>query len=296
MDLIRGRHIIPSNTEEFLRICKSLDKAFTGAMRLLGEINGDIYQADLLIKEGKIIAASLDDLNKGTTILKEDALSEIRSKMIGVRGRLDVYEFDEEDMNETIANNTDAILSPESIVPLSSLGVRLVPIEKKESEQKKRDFIFHFGFGKSRSPESKYELERKIDLDTLERRESRSISSIVPGLERMSSEEMTEISRRKMERLEELKRRHMLAKKKIMAQREHISIREGEKIQTPIDRFFSLVKKYKRIRIDDNLAKKLGVSKTQIEEWAMILEEHKLVELHYPAIGEPEIRIVEGNE
>ena len=49
------------------------------------------------------------------------------------------------------------------------------------------------------------------------------------------------------------------------------------------------------LKIDNKLARKLGVRRSQIEGWAMILEEHDLVELHYPAIGEPEIRKLRGN-
>jgi len=65
------------------------------------------------------------------------------------------------------------------------------------------------------------------------------------------------------------------------------------RIETAIDRLYQMVQRYKRIRIDDDLARRLGVSRAQIENWALILEEHKLVELRYPAIGEPEIRALE---
>ena len=34
---------------------------------------------------------------------------------------------------------------------------------------------------------------------------------------------------------------------------------------------------------------RLKVNKTQLEAWAMILEEHSLLELRYPTIGEPEV-------
>ena len=43
------------------------------------------------------------------------------------------------------------------------------------------------------------------------------------------------------------------------------------------------------MKINESLASRLKVNKTQIEEWAMILEEHNLLELRYPTIGEPEI-------
>jgi hypothetical protein len=65
---------------------------------------------------------------------------------------------------------------------------------------------------------------------------------------------------------------------------------EGMKVKTTIDKLYELVLDKGAVKINDELAQKLGVSKTQIEEWAMVLEEHNLAELHYPAIGEPEIK------
>jgi len=311
MDLIRGKHIIPSNTEEFFNVCRNLDQSFTGAMRLLGEIDGDMYQADLLIQNGRIIAASLEDLNKRTIILKEDALKGIKSKLIGIRGSLDVYEFNETEMSETIAENMDAMFDPQTDISISSLGVKLVPMKKKkdriiEKKPQEHKFGLHLGFERPKTdiekrifePEKKTEsIEPKIMGRIPEQETGGGITNIATGLGGiMGTPEEMEISERKRERLEELRRRHLLAKKRITPQKKITKIREGEKVETPIDRFFGLVRKYKRIRINDNLAKKLGVSKTQMEEWAMILEEHNLVELHYPTIGEPEIRLVENKE
>lgn len=312
MDLIRGKHIIPSNTEEFFNVCRSLDQSFTGAMRLLGEIDGDMYQADLLIQNGKIIAASLEDLNKRTMILKEGALKEIKSKLIGIRGSLDVYEFNEMEMNETIAENMDAMFDPQTDISISSLGVKLVPMKKKETkiiEKKPQEHKFglHFGFGRPKPESERRVFEPEKRTESIETKAmgqipeqntgGAGITGIASGLGGlMGSPEEMEISERKRERLEELRRRHLLAKKRITPQKKITKIREGEKVETPIDRFFGLIKKYKRIRINDNLAKKLGVSKTRMEEWAMILEEHNLVELHYPTIGEPEIRLVDDRQ
>jgi len=66
-------------------------------------------------------------------------------------------------------------------------------------------------------------------------------------------------------------------------------IKEGKKVETSIDRLYELVEQHGKVKINDALAAKLKVNKTQIEQWAMILEEHNLMELRYPTIGEPEI-------
>lgn len=65
---------------------------------------------------------------------------------------------------------------------------------------------------------------------------------------------------------------------------------EGMKVETTIDKLYELILDKGSVRIGDEVSRKLKVPKSQIEEWAMILEEHNLVELHYPAIGEPELR------
>lgn len=61
-------------------------------------------------------------------------------------------------------------------------------------------------------------------------------------------------------------------------------------LETNIDKLYSLIKEKKSISIDD-AAKKFGLTEHIIEEWCRMLEEHGMIELHYPAFGKPEIRI-----
>ena len=60
-------------------------------------------------------------------------------------------------------------------------------------------------------------------------------------------------------------------------------------ITTTIDRLLELVEKRGSISIKD-AAKNFNVSRSQIESWVKLLEEHELIEVNYPPIGEPEIR------
>jgi len=108
---------------------------------------------------------------------------------------------------------------------------------------------------------------------------------------------------RKDMRLDELKRSMLEKTEKItvpsaQAEGEKIkkTVQEGVKIETNIDKLYQIVEKYGKIRINDALAAALKVTKVQIEEWAMILEEHGLLELRYPTIGEPEIIIRKSNK
>jgi hypothetical protein len=74
------------------------------------------------------------------------------------------------------------------------------------------------------------------------------------------------------------------------------TVKDGRKIATNIDRLYEYVESQGRVKLNDALAAKLKISKTQIEEWAMILEEHSLLELKYPTIGEPEIVSVHADK
>lgn len=62
--------------------------------------------------------------------------------------------------------------------------------------------------------------------------------------------------------------------------------RSESKIKTSFDQLLELVIEKGSIKIPD-AAKKLRVKDKQIEEWARILEEHDLIEIHYPAFGKP---------
>ncbi|MBU0762215.1 MAG: hypothetical protein KKD39_04265, partial [Candidatus Altiarchaeota archaeon] len=75
-------------------------------------------------------------------------------------------------------------------------------------------------------------------------------------------------------------------------------VQEGKKVETTIDRFYQTIKKEEHLKINDLLSKKLKIDRTKLEQWSLILEEHNLVELHYPAIGEPEAIYVKkkGND
>ncbi len=63
-------------------------------------------------------------------------------------------------------------------------------------------------------------------------------------------------------------------------------------LETDIDKLFNLVKRRRSITLSA-AAKELGKTDKDIAEWGGILEKHKLVTLHYPIFGDPELRIVE---
>lgn len=69
------------------------------------------------------------------------------------------------------------------------------------------------------------------------------------------------------------------------------------KYETDIDALYKIIEKTGRIKLSA-ISDYFGIDKKKAEEWATILNEHGLAEIHYPAIGEPELRrkITEGTQ
>jgi hypothetical protein len=61
---------------------------------------------------------------------------------------------------------------------------------------------------------------------------------------------------------------------------------EREFIETDVDKLYELVRDRGIIKIKD-ASKMLKVDEDKVEEWGRILEEHKLIRMRYPPIGEP---------
>jgi len=61
-------------------------------------------------------------------------------------------------------------------------------------------------------------------------------------------------------------------------------------IETDIDRMLALIRQ--RPMSIDKLAKEIGVKERQIEDWARILEKSGIVEVLYPPIGKPVVKMV----
>ena len=59
-----------------------------------------------------------------------------------------------------------------------------------------------------------------------------------------------------------------------------------EHVETDVDRLYELIRERGLLKVGA-ASKELGIEIDQIEEWGRILEEHKLVKLHYPPVGEP---------
>jgi ribulose bisphosphate carboxylase small subunit len=67
--------------------------------------------------------------------------------------------------------------------------------------------------------------------------------------------------------------------------------KDDESGKTQIDELFEMVMEKGSVKIKE-AAIKFKVHEAQIEEWAKILQEHGLIEIHYPVFGKPELKKV----
>ncbi len=311
-----GKPVTVKSEEEFLESCRELTGNFIGTMLLSGDIDGERYSASLLLDKGNIAGSTFEF--RGLITFREQAIEEIKNKLKGSSGILNIFEFDEGDMEFVRDENKSALL--EHPIPLNSLGMKIKFLMEKWAKEREAQ---NEGV-KPINLSDIFKVERRFNLIELARTPEKlqnmggmksgdkglgdkGLGDKGPG-ERdlggagdllkaiggtVGDKKLEELRRIKEEREKKIADR--LARVKTVKEPKK-TIKEGKKLRTTIDRLYSLVKKYKRIRIDDRLAGTLGVTKTQIEEWSVILEEHGLLELHYPTIGEPEIRIKDERE
>lgn len=298
-----GKPVTARTEEEFIETCRSLTTEFKGIMFLSGEIDGERYSASIIIEKGLIVGSTFEF--SGLITFREQSIEEMKTKLKGSRGTIYIYELEDKDMLHLRESNASAFNN--NPIPLSSLGLKLIlfseETEESISEQRKPikvpDLFRTTGnfnlLELARKPEALKSMPPKdITMPAVKEEELRfskpeeEASSIkVPSLGDRKAEELRRIKEERQKKMAE-----WLAKSR-KREEQMVSEEAVKPVQTTIDKLYSLVKKYQRLKIDDKLAHTLGVSRAQIEEWAVILEEHDLIELHYPTIGEPEIRIKE---
>lgn len=94
-----------------------------------------------------------------------------------------------------------------------------------------------------------------------------------------------------------IKLKQTLKKKKItykIEETQHVAdIKEAVKgatsqYETELDRLYAILIEKGRLTITE-IAEGFGISKKEAEEWSKILKEQDLVDIHYPAVGDPEV-------
>lgn len=67
--------------------------------------------------------------------------------------------------------------------------------------------------------------------------------------------------------------------------------KKAESEKTPIDELLELIAQKGSVNMK-YAAERFGVRESQIEEWARVLHDHGLIEIHYPVFGKPEMKKV----
>lgn len=65
--------------------------------------------------------------------------------------------------------------------------------------------------------------------------------------------------------------------------------KQKDYIETDLDKLVNFVNQVEAIKLS-TVTKLFNISLKKAEEWAKILDSHNIVRLHYPGIGEPELR------
>jgi hypothetical protein len=190
------------------------------------------------------------------------------------------------------------------IKPMAKTGKPAKPVPKKE----KKGGFFHFGKKTEKPEQAKApEIEKpdfvKMEDKNLEKR----LEQLQSYLEkRMASIEQTiSISRELFAELRRVNDALRLENKQLIDKLNTQSFdpnlpnwqepdsevapeerQQKNNVKTQLDQLTDLIMEKGSIKIPE-AAKKLKLKEKQIEEWAKMLEEHDLIEIHYPAFGKP---------
>ncbi|MFH1788217.1 MAG: DUF2226 domain-containing protein, partial [Candidatus Altiarchaeota archaeon] len=254
MELPRGVQLKPERMESFYEICRQLDRDFTGALRLKGLKGERAYNADLLIDTGSVIAASFQFKNSSEEMLRDTALAYIRKSLSGSSGKLNIFDFNSEEMRNSIESNAEALL--EEDVKVNELCLKI----KSSFVKKPGVGLFEkiSGFVK-KTPKAAEEAPGKSEADANQgARGSCGVEEqlVVSGDEkvRLGAEGAGGKPVKSTDSSEERKKRNIqsLKEKRLLKIRERISlerqemqptkkITEGMKVKTTIDRLYELI-------------------------------------------------------
>jgi len=319
----QGGAVKVESEEEFLNLCKKLTRKFKGLLRLWGEIDGETYTAGLFIEDGLIVACTLEHMDEAKVRYGPEALDKLKKIFTGAKGDLDIYVLNENDFEKALKANSQALL--EEPMKLSSLGIKIKG-HVKSSKDSKNILQKIFGFLRR---EDKQKKRRRKKIRRLKIKSQFSLPEFARDINEMDSKKAKrfkklrkkqekkykkpDTSKLKEDRFKEIRKKQIKLKRKarkkvfknkkkkqpsrkdekedkiLGVEKEKPKPKKRAKVKTNIDNFYKLVEKKGQVKLNGKLSKKLKVPKTQIEEWAMVLEEHGLLELRYPTIGEPVI-------
>ena len=199
------------------------------------------------------------------------------------------------------------ITKPEKIIPKETpvRKLRLLLEKPRDGELKKIRQEEEKEKEKEHSEKLKLkELQRKIREDEKQRKMEEKLRQKSEKLAKMgekTKQKSIEKEKKRLEKIKKSKEKILMKEKalgKMQKSRKEIeriikmksSLKLKSRYETDFDRLLLLIEKYEKLKFSD-VAKIFGVSTDKVEEWATILEQHKILKIHYPALGEPELRI-----
>ncbi len=111
MDLPRGKRTKSGKITDFITICKGLQPDFKGVFRLFIDIGGELNKGVLLISNNETVAVSLRNIDGGTEISGNDALNQVSKHILASVGDLDIYSYNDSEMNLALNVNRHASLT-----------------------------------------------------------------------------------------------------------------------------------------------------------------------------------------
>ncbi len=156
---------------------------------------------------------------------------------------------------------------------------RLLEKKRKEAERLRL---------KEKKKREKLLEKRRRKIESLRLKEKkRALKGKRPGIfSRMFKKKGREEKKEKEEAKKEETKKEKIPLVKELSKSLKIDIGRYE---TDLDVLYKVIEKKGRIKLSA-VSKYFGIDKRKVDEWATILQEHNLAEIHYPAIGEAELR------
>ena len=290
MKLPVGKPLNLGEAQNFIKSGKER-ASFNGLVQMNGKTDEKQYTIELLMSSGEVVGIEL--ILGGGKKSGDEGLDQVKTLM-GSEGELKLVKFSGKEIEKALEENKNAILGKS--IKLEEFKLRIKPVIPKQDAEKKSGFVGLKSIFTGRRPQLKREFKGQFKLEKIPVKEE--VTREKSGEMRVEKEDEAKreswdvkkalISRIKNRRFGRLTEK-LLKKRKVKKPVHEPKFTEGKVIETTIDKLFNLVDKRDKLKINDSLAKELGVSREKIEEWAVILEEHNLVTINYPTIGEPEL-------
>ncbi len=286
-----GRMIAPDSEEAFTRIIAALRTDFFGVLRMYGSAADKQFAAGLLVSDGDIIGASLEELSTETVWQGDEAIDGIRHNLAGTKGTLELYAFPPSDRDAILEKNTPVLLA--SPIALSEFGLTIRGNLAKWAAAQKgflsggslslktivgpwttsqaRESLASTASGGASGPTATLKFKESFDLASFARKAPATVPKGPPASKPIATAPGAQAAGEGDD---------------LRAQR---SGQGGKKVRTKLDRMLLIIQKEGMVKMSV-LVRELNAPEAKIEEWGRILENGGLITVDIPLMGDPEFR------